>query len=167
MVPFMNNTARASAAIAAAWLCAAQAIWDQANGQPAATIMATGRGRAPARAMTEAQLRLMAKRAAMVEAYKNLAMAIGQGRSSVEGGTGSESVSGFLKGVRLKETRYYADGDVEVDVEMEVGPPGCQASPRSRLPAIEKDLVSVEKGSGVIGEAEWREIFGAEGVPSP
>ncbi|MDD5557634.1 MAG: hypothetical protein PHN82_10375 [bacterium] len=131
-------------------------------------LTATGRGRAPARAAGDARAMLMARRAAMLEAYKNLSAALGMGRSTVRGGTGHETVSGFLQGVRVLETRYYENGDVEVDVEAPVPPGGMTGATAGGAGAPrERRLLLVERDGGVVDESEWRELFGAATAPAP
>jgi hypothetical protein len=79
-------------------------------------------------------------------------------------------VSGFLRGVELKETRYYEGGDVEVDVEVRMPAlPARAGAAAMREPASggAKELLLVEKGGGVISESEWREILGAGGDARP
>lgn len=112
----------------------------------------------------------MAKRAAVVEAYKNAAKTLGHARSSVAAGTGAEAVSGFIRGVELMETRYYRDGEVEVDVEFTVpSPPAAatSAGPPCRGAGRSEGLLLVEKGRGPMGEEEWRDILGGAGVQKP
>lgn len=132
-------------------------------------LRVTGRGRAPERAMSKPQLRLMAKRAAMVEAYKNMVVALGEVRSSVVGGTGHETVRGFVKGIELTETRYYENGDVEVDIELVVpGGTGEIRAPRERRRfGGEEGLTMVERGHGKISGTYWQEMFGKKYQPGP
>lgn len=135
----------------------------------AGLLVATGRGRQPWRSANKAQARLMAKRAAMVEAYKNMAGMLGMSDSQPKEGTGTERVKGFIRGARLKEARYYANGDVEVDIEMD-SPAGSlrEGSPESaarKTQATEAELLSVEKGGGTISESEWRELLSKAQAP--
>lgn len=135
-----------------------------------AHVTATGRGRAPRQAKSEAQLRLMAKRAAVVEAYKNAARRMGLARSSPEGGTGVETVGGFIRGVELKEIRYYRGGDVEVDVEFTVPSPPGEPGPgeaRGEDGAAGEGPLFVEKGGGPMAEEEWRAILGSGAASRP
>ena len=131
---------------------------------PAASLLvATGRGRQPWRSANKAQARLLAKRAAMVEAYKNMAGMLGMADTRLGVGTGTEHIRGFIRGARLKEARYYANGDVEVDIEMEL-PAGswCEESSESaarKTQVTDAGLLFVEKGGRTIGESEWRELF--------
>jgi hypothetical protein len=128
-------------------------------------VRTTGRGRAPGRSGSAAQQRLMAKRAAVVEAYKSAAKTLAQSRSGIIAGTGSETVSGFVRGVEVMETRYYRDGDVEVDVEFMVPVP--PAVPAGGTPGSDDGLVLVEKGGGPMREEEWREILGGGDPRTP
>jgi len=133
---------------------------------PAATsrVRATGRGRLPRRAGSEAQRRLMARRAAVVQAYRNAAMTLGMGRSAVSAGTGAETVNGFIRGVELIETRYYRNGDVEAEVEFTVPAAAVQAAPPAEDPGRDGEgLLMVERGGGPMAEEEWREILGGGG----
>ena len=101
----------------------------------------------------------MAKRAAMVEAYRKMVEALAGAGEGVAGGTGTITVSGYLKGCRLKETRYYANGDVEVDLEIDCpGAAAARAETRERR-ADDRGSVAVERGARVISEEEWRALF--------
>lgn len=135
----------------------------------AGPLIATGRGRQPWRSASKAQARLMAKRAAMVEAYKNMAGMLGMSDGGPREGTGGEHVEGFIRGARLKETRYYANGDVEVDLEMTIPAGGVREgsseSAAGKAEGKDRELLFVEKGGGTIGESEWREILGKVRAP--
>jgi len=111
----------------------------------------------------------MAKRAAMVEAYKNMAGMLGMSNDRPREGTGTEHVEGFISGARLKEARYYANGDVEVDIEMTA--PASRVHKGSPESAVGKaqgkdaELLFVEKGGGTISESEWRDILSKMQAP--
>lgn len=128
----------------------------------AGRLIATGRGRTPSSPMSKPRARLMARRAAMLEAYKDVLKNLGECDSRIERGTGHERVQGVVAGARLLETRYYDNGDVEVDIEVPA-PPGRRWAMFAGPPAEEKEretgLVSVEKGGGRISESEWREVL--------
>jgi hypothetical protein len=111
----------------------------------------------------------MAKRAAMVEAYKNMAGMLGMSDSRMQDGTGAEHVKGFIRGARLKEARYYANGDVEVDIEMELPAGGGRKGPAGSATrkAQAAELLFVEKGGGTISESEWRELLSRARSPMP
>lgn len=111
----------------------------------------------------------MARRAAMVEAYKNMAGMLGMSDGGPREGTGTEHVEGFIRGARLKETRYYANGDVEVDLEMTApvsrvreGSPEAAAQ---KAQVKDAGLLFVEKGGGTISESEWRDILSKMRAP--
>ncbi len=128
-------------------------------------VRTTGRGRAPGRTGSAAKQRLMAKRAAVVEAYKRAAKTLGQSRSGIIAGTGNEAVSGFVRGVEVMETRYYRDGDVEVDVEFMV--PAHPPAQGAVAPGSDDGLLLVEKGRGPMREEEWKEILGGGDLRRP
>ena len=103
----------------------------------------------------------------MVEAYKEMAREVGSVRSSVVDGTGHETVRGFIRGIELKETRYYANGDVEVVITLEVPSGGSAPAPRAgEETGPRAGIVAVEPGGGVVSDDEWRRAFGAESPPS-
>jgi hypothetical protein len=111
----------------------------------------------------------MAKRAAMLEAYKNMAGILGMSDSHPIEGTGTKRVRGFIRGARLRETRYYANGDVEVDIEMESPAGGrCGGAAASAAGKAQvAELLFVEKGGGTISESEWRELLSKAHSPMP
>ncbi len=132
-------------------------------------VRATGRGRAPRQAKPEAQLRLMAKRAAVVEAYKNAARGMGLARNVPVGGAGVETVSGYIRGVELRETRYYSGGEVEVDVDFTVPAQTPWTDPADAgggAAAGRGEPIFVEKGGGPMAEEEWMGILGCAGMPA-
>ena len=141
-----------------------------APGAPAASrLIATGRGRQPWRSASKAHARLMARRAAMVEGYKNMAGMLGMSDARTREGTGTEHVEGFISGARLKETRYYANGDVEVDIEMTAPASrvrgGSSGSAAGKAQGKDAELLFVEKGGGTISESEWRDILSKMHAP--
>ncbi len=87
----------------------------------------TGYGAAPADAVSPAQARLMAVGAAKLDALKKLAALLEGVDLSSQSESGDfvqtryavrEQTRGFLKGVRVLQTRYCEDGTAEVDVEV-------------------------------------------------
>lgn len=109
----------------------------------------------------------------MVNAYKNMASALGRARSRLVNGTGYETVNGFIKGAELIETRYYDNGDVEVDIEMAVPVRGgagtlARAGNEQESPGGSRATAAVvESNRRAIGEGEWRRLFGGSPPPLP
>jgi hypothetical protein len=125
---------------------------------PKTVLHVTGLGKQPEGVhFSEAQKKLMAKRAAMLEAYKKLAGALGEAHSDIADGRGTSRVSGYIKGARLVEARYYDNGDVEVDVDAPVsrraqsGGEDRPVSPRST-----GKLVRVEREGE---DVDWRKVL--------
>ena len=76
-------------------------------------LSATGSGLPPKDA-AGAQARLMAERAAVVTALRNLAVKLGHSITDTK--TGAVKVEAFLAGYRLAERKYNEDGSVEATV---------------------------------------------------
>ena len=121
-------------------------------------VKATGKGM-PRTGRTDAQARLLAKRAATVKAYRNLLKRMGESTSSLEGGTGNMAVNGFIKGAYIDEVRYYPDGKVEVVVGLNVKTKGGMElrSEGADEAAPEVEYVSERPGT-VISEKEWKSL---------
>ncbi len=90
-------------------------------------ISAKGAGAPPATAVNQAQARLMAERAAKVDALRNLLeQAYGVTISSsttvrnfiTENDTIRARVDAYIKGARIVDTRYLSDGSAEVEMEI-------------------------------------------------
>jgi hypothetical protein len=96
------------------------------------TIKATGQGVAPNDSnLTNAQKRLMAKRAATVDAYRKLVekTKLIQVDSKtllsdymVENDSLTAKVSGYIRGAKIEGYRWLDDGTAEVDVAINLGP---------------------------------------------
>ncbi len=93
-------------------------------------ISAKGAGAPPASAVNQAQARLMAERAAKVDAMRNLLeQAYGVNISShttvrnfvTENDTVRARVDAYLRGAKVVDTRYLNDGSVEVEMEITLG----------------------------------------------
>jgi hypothetical protein len=93
-------------------------------------ISAKGAGAPPATAVNQAQARLMAERAAKVDAMRNLLeQAYGVTISSsttvrnfvTENDTIRARVDAFIRGAKVVDTRYLNDGSVEVEMEITLG----------------------------------------------
>ena len=94
------------------------------------TLKAKGGGAPPERSVNAAQARLMAERAAKVDAMRNLLEeAYGVTISShttvkdfiTQNDTIRARVDAYIKGARVVDTRYLSDGSVEVEMEVVLG----------------------------------------------
>jgi hypothetical protein len=86
-------------------------------------IFAKGFGRPPKETKGAAQAKILAKRAAMVDGYRNLLSVIEQLRISMEEGIGdlirknripNIMLEGFVKGAVVEKERYFEDGSCEL-----------------------------------------------------
>ena len=83
-----------------------------------ASVTTTGIGRMPVSdSISYEQKKSMARRAAMLDGYRNLLAAIQGGKKYfTELGTEVIHIEGYLKDIVILETRYLVDGTVEVDM---------------------------------------------------
>ncbi len=78
-------------------------------------IIVYGIGYPPIKAQSEAQALLMARRAALLDAYRNaLKASSGEGSDPKEDKTFYENFSGFIKGMKIVSEEYLGDGGVRV-----------------------------------------------------
>jgi len=93
-------------------------------------ITAKGGGVPPPTAINQAQARLMAERAAKLDAYRNLleqayGVIIHSNTSVRDFVTQSDTirarVEAYIKGAKVIDTRYLSDGSVEVEMELVLG----------------------------------------------
>ena len=85
-----------------------------------ACIRATGTGFPPSSATDQRQARLLARRAAIVDGYRNLIRSIDGMEPLIGRGTVIRTTHGFVKGAKVLDTRYLKDGKVEADVGVEI-----------------------------------------------
>ena len=93
-------------------------------------ITAKGGGVPPPTAINQAQARLMAERAAKLDAYRNLleqayGVVIHSNTSVRDFVTQSDTirarVEAYIKGAKVIDTRYLSDGSVEIEMELVLG----------------------------------------------
>jgi len=88
---------------------------DSGSGQDSSnndTIVVSGMGYPPIRAENAAQARLMARRAAILDAYRNALAATGSSNSDEQ--TLYAGLSGFVKGLTVEREEYLEDGGVRI-----------------------------------------------------
>ena len=120
-------------------------------------IRVTGVGLPPRAYGPRGQLHLMAERAAIVAAYRNLALALGKASQVVADGSRYMTVSGYVQGAQITQTRYYPDGHVEVDMTLAV-----EHRPSMTLiepPPPGRTPQKVETRKRQISETEWLELY--------
>ncbi len=154
-------------------------------------VRAVGRGSPPPGAPNAGAARLMAQRAAKVDALRNLLEAVGGVRidsltTVTNLMTGSDAVKsrvkGLVKGALVVDTKYLADGAVEVTVEAPISgilaetvyenipDLGAAVMPKAGIP-VNTGLVIDAKGIGVkaamspkIVDEDGREVYGSRFV---
>lgn len=93
-------------------------------------LIAKGGGAPPAKAVNQAQARLMTERAAKVDAMRNLLeQAYGVTITSTttvrdfitQNDTIRARVNAYIRGARIIDTRYLEDGSVEMEMEVTLG----------------------------------------------
>lgn len=93
-------------------------------------LIAKGGGAPPARAVNQAQARLMTERAAKVDAMRNLLeQAYGVTITSTttvrdfitQNDTIRARVNAYIRGAKVIDTRYLDDGSVEIEMEITLG----------------------------------------------
>jgi hypothetical protein len=121
-------------------------------------VRVTGVGLPPRIYATRVQLHLMTERAAVVSAYRNLALALGQGSQVVADGSRYVTASGYVRGAQVTQTRYYPDGRVEVDMTLTVEhPPSAPAI--EPPPPMDAPPLKTENRRRQISEEEWLELY--------
>lgn len=132
---------------------------------PKAEITATGIGYPPKRKISVAQKRLLAKRAATIDAYRTLAATVRGVEGYIIKGSGYIQTSGYIGGVSVTQVREFADGKVEVDLSLPVSFVGYEAGGKVTW---DKTIANIgKKGYPVyylkqpkreISEEEWLEL---------
>jgi hypothetical protein len=130
-------------------ITASWGIRDDSEGE---TVIIKGIGYPPIKAESIAQARLMARRAAVIDAYRNaLSMA---GRERYEDGYFFSSLNGFVKGMTIIDEEYLKDGGVQITAEV----------PFENITVLSKNISEIPGGGkrhGLkkISVEEWYEII--------
>jgi len=86
-------------------------LWGSANSD---SVIVSGIGYPPIRAQSEAQALLMAKRAAILDAYRNALRIVSGEVSETYDKTFYENLSGFVKDMKIISEDYLGDGGVRI-----------------------------------------------------
>ncbi len=116
------------------------------------TMLVSGLGYPPIKAENPAQARLMARRAAILDAYRNaLSRAGGPGADENSFYTG---LSGFVKGMTIEREEYLEDGGVRITARVLKGNAalfhGTEVKTGSARPAAGPSSVSLEQWYKII-----------------
>lgn len=133
---------------------------------PDAEIRVTGIGHPPRRRVTPSQKRLLAQRAATVEAYRVLAATLNGISGYVVGGSGYIQVSGYIKGATVTQVREFPDGKVEMDLSLPVSLIGKGGGDKITWDKVIADInrkgypvYYLRKPEKEISEEEWLEMI--------
>lgn len=123
-------------------------------------ITATGTGYPPSGISDKGQATLLAKRAAKLDGYRNLLDTYKKISPYVVRGTGIAQTSGFLRGAREIDTRYYDNGKVEVVLGLEVT---LNTNETEKINASGCTIVPGKNMKGLPGKqitrTEWMELI--------
>lgn len=132
---------------------------------PSARIEVTGIGYPPKRNISESQKRLLAQRAAIVDAYRVMSATLRGVSGYVVNGSGFLQTSGYIRGAEIKDIRYYINGKVEVDLVLPVSFQAKGVSRNINWDSVVSDISNRgypvyynEKQTKQITEEEWRQI---------
>ena len=81
-------------------------------------IIAKGIGKPPTYAVSSTQSKLMAQRAAVVVAQRNLAKVVGKVVKETRGSVSRTRVNAFIRGARVREVRELSNGWMEATLEL-------------------------------------------------
>ncbi|MFB3894749.1 MAG: hypothetical protein ACE14V_00445 [bacterium] len=92
-------------------------------------IIAKGIGKPPSYAISSTQSKLMARRAAIVVAQRNLAIVVGKVVKQTRGTVSRTRVKAFLRGAKVREVRELDNGWMEATLELPInGKPSLAAT---------------------------------------
>lgn len=132
---------------------------------PAAHVIATGKGYPPRKDLSPVQKRLLAQRAATIDAYRAMSSTIRGVSGYIVNGTGYVTTSGFVRGAELSNARYFPNGKVEVDLTLPVNISGDRITAKvdwdSVIANISKrgyPVCYTERPVQQISEEEWMQM---------
>lgn len=92
-------------------------------------IIAKGIGKPPTYAVSSTQAKLMARRAAIVVAQRNLAKVVGKVVKETRGSVSRIKVTAVIRGARIREVHELSNGSMEVTLELPLnGTPSLAAT---------------------------------------
>lgn len=92
---------------------------DSRNGSDERTLEVSGIGYPPIKAESAAQARLMARRAAILDAYRNALSAAGAAGNDEK--AFYSGLSGFVKGLTIEKEEYLGDGGLRIIAKVRTG----------------------------------------------
>jgi len=123
------------------------------------SITVYGTGYPPIKAHSEAQALLMARRAAMLDAYRNALKTVSGVGEPEEDKTFYEDFSGFMKGVRIISEEYLGDGGVRVKASISPGDVSLLRKGEYPARTVRKDLAQRHGGPEKVTVEEWYKII--------
>ncbi len=149
------------------WAAEVEIVQDQL---PAAQLVVTGKGYSPVQLKSSAKGRLLAQRAATVDAYRTLGATLNGVSGYLERGQGYLRTSGYVRGAQVVQIRHYPDGKAEVDLTLPINLKGRRARGRTTWERVINDISGrgcqvyyLEKPKVQITEEEWVEIVEKKG----
>lgn len=128
------------------------------NGQPLnkeLTLLIHGLGYPPIKAQSTAQARLMAKRAATIDAYRNALVKAGFSEYNEE--SFYSGLSGFVSGMNVIEEEYLKDGGIRITALVQVK----NVTVTSATTSASKKPMEIEKNTGpsAVELNEWYKLI--------
>ncbi|MEW6417302.1 MAG: hypothetical protein AB1480_04185 [Nitrospirota bacterium] len=119
------------------------------------SIIVSGIGYPPIRAQSKAQALLMAKRAAVLDAYRNALRVVSGEVSETYDKTFYENLSGFVKGMKIISEDYLDDGGVRIEAIISSKDPSIFQKGKYVTGAFSENQGSPEK----VTVEEWYRII--------